>query len=256
MARSVALLVVAACGPKMPPVIPSADPDAASGPDGRRSGAAAIRASQLVTDEVSVEKGDRTDWKAIEIGRSGVLRLELRCENPAGDIDLDVFDGIGARIAGSSAAAGPVKNMAAPVEGPGPYYVRIRASGVGTGSVYTLETRFEGGEALVAENRPRLPRPHREARSARDRPFADAVQGRVISSYREGASLVLHIDKGSAAGIKPGQSGTILEGTAGGTPLDGGGLSVTQVVDDSRSIARTTLKSIGRNTRVSILTGR
>jgi hypothetical protein len=82
------------------------------------------------------------------------------------------------------------------------------------------------------------------------------LQGRVVSSYREGAMTVLHLDKGSAAGIQVGQTGWVLDGPTGATPLDGGSFTVVQVVDEMRSIARTSLHSLGRNTRVSINTGR
>jgi hypothetical protein len=52
-----------------------------------------------------------------------------------------------------------------------------------------------------------------------------------------------------------GNTGTVLDGPAGANPLSGGTFSVIQVLDEKRSVAKTGLKSIGRNIRVSINTG-
>ena len=71
-----------------------------------------------------------------------------------------------------------------------------------------------------------------------------------MSSYKEGGSTVLHIDKGAAAGLRVGSRGMILDGPSGETPVEGGTFTVTSVVDDSRAIAKTGLKNIGRNNRV------
>ena len=49
-----------------------------------------------------------------------------------------------------------------------------------------------------------------------------------------------------------GNSGRILDGSSGETTLEGGSFTVTKVVDEHKSIAKTQLRSIGRNTRVTI----
>jgi hypothetical protein len=82
------------------------------------------------------------------------------------------------------------------------------------------------------------------------------LQGRIVSSYRQGSTLVLHLDKGSGANVKVGQAGTILEGPSGETALDGGSFVVTEVIDEARSIAKSSLHSVGHNTRVAINTGK
>ncbi len=51
-----------------------------------------------------------------------------------------------------------------------------------------------------------------------------------------------------------GQPGTILDGPSGANALDGGSFKVTEVIDDSKCIAKTGLHSIGKNNRVLILT--
>ena len=67
---------------------------------------------------------------------------------------------------------------------------------------------------------------------------------------------MLHIDKGSAAGVQVGQSGKILDGASGESALVGGDFTITSVIDESKSIGKTGLRSIGHNLRVSINTGR
>jgi hypothetical protein len=80
----------------------------------------------------------------------------------------------------------------------------------------------------------------------------ETIQARVVSSYREGANLMMYIDKGSAAGIRPGDSGTVLSGSGGEDPLDGGNFRITKVIDANKSIGMASLRSLGKNNRVAI----
>jgi hypothetical protein len=82
------------------------------------------------------------------------------------------------------------------------------------------------------------------------------VQARVVSAYREGNSLMMYIDKGSSAGIKPGDSGTVLQGTGGEDPLDGGSFKIVKVIDANKCIGAASLRSIGKNNRVAITPSR
>ena len=41
----------------------------------------------------------------------------------------------------------------------------------------------------------------REPKEPKEKPAGETVQGRIVSAYREGAGLTLHLDKGSAAGV-------------------------------------------------------
>jgi hypothetical protein len=51
-------------------------------------------------------------------------------------------------------------------------------------------------------------------------------------------------------------SGTILAGPSGEDPLQGGSFKVVQVLDGNKSLAHSSLQSIGKNTRVMITLSR
>jgi hypothetical protein len=109
----------------------------------------------------------------------------------------------------------------------------------------TEEHPHHHGHAEHVEHEPREPRGSGET-----------VQARVVSSYREGANLMMYIDNGSAAGIKPGDTGTVLEGSGGEDPLDGGQLRIVKVIDANKSIGAAQLRSLGKNNRVAITLSR
>ena len=249
-----ATLLSAGCASRRPPLSPAPpDPEAKSGPDARRSGAIPIRVRQRVADEVSFPGGDRTDWKSLALDRTGSLLLDLRWDEPGSDLDLAVFDAVGGRIDGSPIESRPGrKRRRASIGAPGSCFVRIQAIRPGDRSTYVLEATWQDEVVSRGDGVRTRTRPRRENRGPAMRSVGEAVQGRIVSSYRESGSLVLHIDKGANAGIRPGQSGSVLEGPAGESPVEGGALSVTHVIDDARSIGRTALRSLGRNTRVSI----
>jgi hypothetical protein len=152
----------------------------------------------------------------------------------------------------------PVKKLLVPIDAPGLYYLRIQAPKAHDGGTYSIIARW--GDLPTAapapapvESEPAAPRPQHAHREPRPRHTAgDAVQARIVSAYREGGKLVLQLDKGAAARVAVGQTGTVLDGPSGETPLDGGAFTITQVIDDGRSIARAQLHSVGRNTRVVI----
>jgi hypothetical protein len=250
---------------KETPKPPPPDPDANSGPDGKRSGATPIEVNKLVTDEVNFDKQDMTDWKSVELkGKAGLLTVLLHWDNDKSDMNIDAFDAMGTQAATSPGLqpGSQDKKLVVQIDKLGLYYLRVTAPKAHDGSVYSLEAKWDGEEAPPppppAEEKPEeKPKPkHHEAKpkSPKEVAWENGVQGRVVSSYREGGSMVLHIDKGSAAGIKIGSPGTILDGPTGANPLDGGQFKVTEVIDDSKCIAKTSLHSIGRNTRVSIMT--
>jgi hypothetical protein len=272
-----AAIAILGCGPKKTDDKPKVDPDANSGPDGKRSGAAAMEVNKLVTDEVNFDKQDMTDWKMVDLkGKPGLLTVNLHWDNEKSDMNLDVFDAMGTPVATSP---GPQpgaqdKKLVVQIDKLGVYYIRITAPKAHDGSVYTLEAKWDveeppppvvkegcdppcGKHQQCEENKcvekKSKPVSH-EPRKPKEFAWETGVQGRIVSSYREGGNMVLHIDKGSAAGIKVGSPGTILDGPSGATALDGGTFKVTEVIDDSKCIAKTGLHSIGRNNRVSIMT--
>jgi hypothetical protein len=78
------------------------------------------------------------------------------------------------------------------------------------------------------------------------------VLGNVVSAYRDGGGWTLLIDKGSASKLRTGMTGEILQGPSGDTPLPGGAFAISAVVGPSKSLARTQVRIIGKNTRVVI----
>lgn len=245
--------------------------DARSGADAKRSGAQALPVNTPRTDEVSFANGDRTDWYQVELrGRPGVLQTELHWDNESSDLMIDVFDAFGAQIAASPVRAKNQKRkrLLTQIDRPGTYFLRITAPGRKDGTVYTMQARWEEPppavvvvpspaparrETIIEPVEPRHPR---EPREPRERSSGHSVQGRIVGVYKEGGGLTLHLDKGSAAGLKVGMSGSVLVGPSGEDALDGGGFKITQVLSDTKSVARASISSVGRNTRFVVQVGR
>jgi hypothetical protein len=271
----IASLVVAAvgCGPKSGSKTPkdNYDADARSGPDAKRSSAQQLPVNRPHTDEVSYQNQDKTDWYQVELkGNPGVLTTLINWDNANSDVNIDVFDAFGAQI-----AASPVrgkgekqKKLYTQIDKPGTYFVRVTAPGKPDGTVYTMEAQWtEPPPVAVAPPQPipppepmeEKPRPRHEPRPPREkpeRPAGETIQARIVGSYREGERLMLYIDKGSAAGIKAGDNGTVLQGGGGEDPLDGGAFRITKVVDANKSIGAATVRSVGKNNRVAITLSR
>jgi hypothetical protein len=271
------LAATAGCGDKKPNTANDAklvDADARSGPDGKRSGARILKVNTPITDEVNFANQDRSDWYVVTLkGRAGVLSTLIHWDNENSDVMIDVFDEFGKQI-----SASPVRNRGAKekslltqIDKLGTYYIRVTAPAKGDGTVYTMEAKWENPPEPVAQvdpppqlppmrdEPPPPPKPrHKEPREPREpKPNGgESVQGRVVTAYREGAGLTLHIDKGSSAGVRTGMSGNVLMGASGEDLLDGGEFRITQVLGDGKSVAKTNLSSIGRNTRVVINLGR
>jgi hypothetical protein len=264
-AASALLAAAFGCGPKKTDPKPVVDQDKDSGPDGKRSGAAPIEINKLVTDDVSFDKFDMTDWKSVELkGKPGLLTVNIHWDNDKSDMNVDLFDGFGTQVATSPGPSPGTqdKKLVVQINTLGVYYIRNQAPKAHDGSVYTVEAQWNDQveEAPPPEEKPEekpQPKPKPIAHEHHQRPQKEflpetGVQGRVVSFYREGGTSVLHIDKGTAAGVKVGNTGTILDGPTGANALEGGSFRITEVIDDSKCIGKTALHSIGHNTRVSI----
>lgn len=249
-----------------------------SGPDANRSGAVAILPNRDYTDRVDIAAGDMTDWKSLELtGRPGALEVTLHWDSNAADLAVDAFDAKGTQIASSPLNNGTTqKRMAVVIDTLGVYYLRVAALTPKAGSDYTLVAKWDVAPVEPppppqpeSHARPRPPREEHkpaEHHEAAPRPKRgkgggspeSGLQGRIVSAQkaREGDGMTLYIDKGRAAGVAEGQNGWILEGSSGASPLDGGTFTITTVVDEARSIGKTGLRSIGKNNRVSINTGK
>jgi len=272
MRRAIALLlVVGGCHPQ--PKETPLDPDRDSGPDGKRSGAQAIAVNRPATDDINFAKGDATDWKMVELrGKPGLLDVRLKWDNPNADVRVDVYNAMGDLIASSPGLQpGSTEKRVTIDAQPGTWFLKIYGTRPEDATVYSIEAQWQSEvtEAITSttpETKPPDTKPPETtptdpstATTTTTPPTpatdddAGGVEGRIVTAYREGSLLVLHLDKGTAAGVKVGTGGFVLDGPSGAAHLDGGEFTVSQVVDESRSIAKTRLRSIGRNTRVLLL---
>jgi hypothetical protein len=255
-----ALFAFAACGPRAGSQRPrdDFDPDARSGPDGKRSRAQPLQLNKPHTDEVSYQNQDRTDWYVVELrGKPGVLTTLINWDNDASDVNIDVFDAFGAEIAASPVRSKgeKQKKLFAQIDKPGTYYLRVTAPTKTDASVYTMEAEWEEPPAVAPGEPPAEEKPRHRVRE-RERPTGETVEARVVSAYREGGALMMYIDKGSAAGIKVGNEGVVLQGSGGEDPVDGGQFKIVKVIDGNKSVGAASMRSLGRNNRVAITLGR
>lgn len=273
----IAVIAFAACGPKSGSKTPkdNFDADARSGPDQKRSTAQKLDVNKPHTDEVNYQQQDRTDWYEVELKgkpQQPVLTTIINWDNPNSDVNVDVFDAFGAQI-----AASPVrgkgekqKTLYVPIPQPGTYYIRVTAPSKVDGTVYTMEAQWQEPTAVAVTAPPPPPQDTpapppeehakhhatHEPREPREKPAGETIQARVVSAYREGQALMLYIDKGSAAGIKSGDSGVVLQGSGGEDPVDGGTFRVIKVIDANKCVGSASLHSLGKNNRVAITLGR
>ena len=151
----IALLAVAACGPKSGSKLPpNFDADARSGPDGKRSTAQRLDVNKPHTNEINFQQQDRTDWYVVDLkGKPNppVLTTVINWDNVNSDVNVDVFDPFGAQI-----AASPVrgkgekqKTLYVPVPQPGTYYIRVTAPTRTDGTVYTMEAQWQEPTAVA-----------------------------------------------------------------------------------------------------------
>src|SRR5581483_9928152 len=146
----IAVAVAIGCGDSKPKPKSAADEkfdaDAKSGPDGKRSGARALKVNTPVTDEVNFANQDKNDWYQLDLrGKAGVLSTLIHWDNENSDVMIDVFDEFGKQI-----SASPVRNrgskqkeLLTQIDKPGVYYVRVSAPQRGDGSVYTMEAKWD-----------------------------------------------------------------------------------------------------------------
>jgi hypothetical protein len=256
-----AFLLGGGCKPAPPPPF---DADARSGPDGKRVGARTLQPNVPLSDSVSYEMQDQTDWYMVQLpGKPGILTVDLEWTNDKSDLAVDVFDEGGNNLAASSPAPGAKKKtlLAKIDKVPAPYFIRVWAPNKGDATAYTVTPRWvmpeePKPEPVKEEPKPEPVKKHHEEKPRVEREAhpreSDTVQGRVVSAYKEGEGLKLQIDKGSAAGIQIGMKGQVLQGSSGEDALDGGDFTIVQIIGPNKSLAKTTLQSIGKNTRVVI----
>jgi hypothetical protein len=246
------------------------DADAKSGPDAKRSGAQTLLPNKPHTDEISYVNQDQTDWYRVELrGRPNppVLTTKINWDNVNSDVRIDVYDEFGQEISASPVRDKGVtqKQLLTQIEKPGVYYIRVTAPTKTDGTVYTMEAEWNEPQAVVVAPPPpppveEPPPPEKKVRhhehvDAPPPPTGEKVMARVVSAYREGAGLMMYIDKGSAAGIRVGSQGSVLNGD-GDDPLDGGDFKIVKVLDANKSVGQASLRSLGKNNRVTITTSK
>jgi hypothetical protein len=244
--------------------------DANSGPDGQRQGANPLKPNTKITADVNFKAQNKTNWYAIDLrGKPGVLITHVHWDTAESDVMVDVFDSFGKQLSASPARnkGAKEKQLLTQIDKPGEYFIRVTAPTPNDGTVYTMEAKWEEPLAvaappvipvLVTQPDP-PPKPKREPKEPRETPptpSGDTVEGRIVSAYRDGDALMLHLDKGSEAGLKPGASGNVLVGSAGQDFVEGGEIKVVKVIGGNKALARSGLRSLGRNNRVLINLGR
>lgn len=243
------------------------DADARSGPDAKRSGAQTLMPNRPHTDEISFANQDMTDWYRVDLrGRPGVLTTKINWDNLASDVRIDVYDEFGQEIAASPVRDKGVtqKKLLTQIDKLGTYFIRVTAPSRADGTVYTMEAEWAEPVVVVAppppppvEEPPVEEKPQHKRHVEREpKPDGEKIQARVVSAYREGSNLMMFIDKGSAAGIKVGNTGMVLQGSDGDDVVDGGEFKITKVVDGNKSVGAANLRSLGKNNRVTITLGR
>jgi len=154
-----------------------------------------------------------------------------------------------------------VKRILVSVQKAGTFYVRVRTQTEKDRSIYTLNVKWAGPPVVIAAPvAPVTPTPTPDAGTPPGPVVPPSILndptkllGSIISAYRDGPGWVLYIDRGSAQKVRQGLAGAILEGGDGEKLLERGDFTITQVVDGSKSIARTNLaKPPGKNKRVLI----
>jgi hypothetical protein len=79
-------------------------------------------------------------------------------------------------------------------------------------------------------------------------------RAKIIQSFRDDdGQLKLYIDRGSAANIKAGMHGVLLEGPEGDKPVEGSDFVITKVIDENHSVGKSkAIRKLGKNTRCVI----
>lgn len=249
-----------------------ADPDAQSGADGNRSGARAILPNTTITDDVSYRGLDRSDWYSIRLeGKPGIFTVDIKWDSAGSDLIVDVFDENGTNLTATPTRRKQEtdKRLLTQIEKPGLYYVRVQAAGEKDATAYLLKPQWEEPKHAVAPPPPPPPKKEepKPVKHVEETPTPppppppqaelDGVQARIVSSYKEEGSpqVMLQIDKGSSAGVKVGTTGVVLEGSSGEHPMSGSDFTVVKIIDAGKCVAKTKLKSVGRNNRVLLQIG-
>jgi hypothetical protein len=226
-----------------------------------------------ISDKIDVKKAKQNDWRKFQLlGKSGYATFELHWDEEGANLSIDVFDKFGVNIGKSPRRieGQSEKKILLKIDDPGLYYVRISGPQKTDSSIYTMMVKWKGPAAppAVAAAAPApapspagggappapAPAPCTPGPNCPTAPDPNKVYGSIVSMVREGSTVTLYLDKGSADQLHAGMMGTILDGPEGDKPFEGGSFSISQVVGGSKSIAKssTLQKPIGKNKRIVV----
>lgn len=226
-----------------------------------------------ISDKIDVKKGKQNDWRKFTlVGKPGYATFELHWDEEAANLSIDVFDKFGVNIGKSPRRieGQSEKKILLKIDDPGLYYVRVSGPQKTDSSIYTMMVKWKGpaappAQASTAPAAAPAPAPTGAAPAAAPAPCPpgqncpaapdpNKLYGSIVSMVREGSTVTLYLDKGSADQLHAGMTGTILDGPEGDKPFEGGSFSISQVVGSSKSIARSTTlqKPLGKNKRIVI----
>ncbi|MFO0749837.1 MAG: hypothetical protein U1F43_29830 [Myxococcota bacterium] len=121
------------------------DPDGNSGGDAYRSEAQPMKLDDLTTGELSLDAGDQTDWKSVEITDAGKVTIELSTDKKGAAVLVGVYDKYGALVDSDTKKGGsedPVKVKFKAAEGR--YFVKIQHKG-GPKTTYSVQASMGNG---------------------------------------------------------------------------------------------------------------
>jgi hypothetical protein len=134
---AVVFMFFAACGAK---------PEAKSGGDAYRNEAKPLELDKWEDDTVNRSIGDTTDWRSIDVGQSGKLKVGLSADKDA-SVSVMLFDKYGAPLGQVLKKSGSDKavSLGSAVKADGLYFIRIQARSGGAISYSVRATLGEGG---------------------------------------------------------------------------------------------------------------
>jgi hypothetical protein len=227
-----------------------------------------------ISDKIDFAKKKANDWRKFTLaGKPGQFAtFELHWDEEAANLTIDVFDKFGVnigksprRIEGQSS-----KKVLLRIDDPGLYYVRVSGPTKADSSIYTMMVKYNGPVVAKQEAAPApapapapvaggaaaapAPAPCPPGQNCPAPPDPNKVYGSIVSMVREGSTVTLYLDKGSADQLRSGMMGMILDGPDGDKPLEGGSFSISQVIGGSKSIAKSTTlqKPLGKNKRIVV----
>jgi hypothetical protein len=249
---AVLLLVTGAAAADKPPATP--DPDK----DDSRLVARPAPTNTALNDSLDPTKGDAVDWRAFDLGgKPGLATVTLNWDAPTAQLSFDLQDAMGVRTCESPTRQGLQTSLKAlcKVDAPGPHYLAVRSLAGAT--VYSLRVKWDGPSSAPDAGTPQ-PAPTDGGLAPPIAPGtipddANHPRGRVVSSFRDEGVIILYLDRGTAAGLKVGMWGTLLDGASGDKQLEGGDFLVTKVIDATHAVAQAkNLVRVGKNSRFGI----